>query len=219
MMRNKPEFSVLLGSDFAGKSSALAELRAAEPGWLVISSDAEFLGPQHSVIGDLRNLTGQVLSSVDSAYTPEFLTGLLQMAVLHLKDEVMRAESGTPVLVDSYYYKILAKCRLAGVRDNPMFTWWRSFPQPRRIVHLEVSGDSAWRRCREGADLNPLEYYGRSPARAGFDLYQRDLRRLMREETRDVPLARIAECATPAETAQNIREVLAHELVGEPLRP
>lgn len=50
------------------------------------------------------------------------------MAVLHLRDQVSARNTETPALVDSYYHKVLAKCRLAGLEDNPMLGWWRSFP-------------------------------------------------------------------------------------------
>ncbi|MEJ8642015.1 hypothetical protein WKI68_12145 [Streptomyces sp. MS1.HAVA.3] len=114
--------------------------------------------------------------------------------------------------MDSYYYKLLAKCRLAGAGDNPMFDWWRSFPQPRRVVYLEVSPETAWRRSREGARLNRLEHYGDVPDRDAFERYQGDLRKTMREEIRDLPVTVIEEHRDPARTAAEIRKVLAHEL-------
>lgn len=207
-----PEFSVLLGADFAGKSSALGRLRETEPDWQYFSTDTKFLGPQHGYIAELRRLTGQVLPSLGSVAGPEFLAGLLQTAVLHLRDEIVRAEPGRPVLVDSYYYKILAKCRLLGVaQDNPMLQWWRSFPQPRRVVLLEVGDDSSWRRCAQGRRLNLLEYYGDHPQRDGFDRYQRDLRKVMAEEISGIPVSVVEECASPEQAALRIREVLAHD--------
>ncbi|HEX9338714.1 MAG TPA: hypothetical protein VF892_22645, partial [Pseudonocardiaceae bacterium] len=142
-------FAVVLGPDFAGKSSALAVLR----GFRVVSTDRRFVAARHDVVSQLR----RAVSGVDDNYSPDFLAALLQTAVVHLRDEVVRAAE--PVVVDSYYYKILAKCRLAGVGDNPMFDWWRSFPQPARVIYLTVSAASAWRRCGRGTKLNPLEFH------------------------------------------------------------
>ncbi|HEV2346654.1 MAG TPA: hypothetical protein VGS97_21315 [Actinocrinis sp.] len=203
-------FAVLLGTDFAGKSTALAQLRAGSPPWCVVSTDREFLGPEHAAIDEIRGSVAGVLPGLGTGYTPEFLAGLLQIAVLHLRDQAARAVGGRTV-VDSYYYKILAKCRLAGVRDNPMFDWWRSFPQPSRVVYLRVSEESAWRRCGRGARLNRLEYEGGRPGRDGFARYQRALDKLMREEIRQLPVTFVDEQASPQRTALAIQEALADE--------
>jgi thymidylate kinase len=205
-------FFVVVGQDFAGKSSALARLRADPARWQVISTDSGFLDARHGLVSTLRRGVGDLLPGLGSAYTPEFLTAVLQTAVVHLRDELARADPDRPVVVDSYYYKIIAKCQLAGVADNPMFDWWRSFPQPRRVVRLDVSAESAWRRCGAGARLNSLEYYGTAPTRDGFERYQRDLVKLMRQEIEGLPETVIDERPTPAQTARAIREVLDHEL-------
>jgi thymidylate kinase len=206
------EFFVLVGQDFAGKSSALSRLRADPMRWQVISTDGDFLDARHKLVSDLRRGVGEILPGLGSAYTPEFLTAFLQTAVMHLRDELERAEPDRPVIVDSYYYKIIAKCQLAGVRASPMFDWWRSFPQPRRVLEIEVSAESAWHRCAAGVRLNSLEYYGTRPTRDGFERYQRDLTKLMRQEIEGRPVTVIEEQPTPDLTARAIREVLADEL-------
>ncbi|MEU0797941.1 hypothetical protein ABZ342_48415 [Amycolatopsis sp. NPDC005961] len=206
------EFFVVAGQDFAGKSSALARLRGDPRHWQVISTDSAFLGARHQLVSDLRRGVGEVLPRLGSAYTPEFLAALLQTAVVHLRDELDRADPERPVIVDSYYYKIIAKCRLAGLSGNPMFDWWRSFPQPRRVVLVEVSAESAWRRCAAGTRLNSLEHYGDRPSRDGFERYQRDLLKLMLQEIGDCPMTVVEEQPTPDSTARAIREALADEL-------
>jgi thymidylate kinase len=206
------EFFVLVGQDFAGKSSALSRLRADPMRWQVISTDGDFLDARHKLVSDLRRGVGEILPGLGSAYTPEFLTAFLQTAVMHLRDELERAEPDRPVIVDSYYYKIIAKCQLAGVRASPMFDWWRSFPQPRRVLEIEVSAESAWHRCAAGVRLNSLEYYGTRPTRDGFERYQRDLTKLMRQEIEGRPVTVIEEQPTPDLAARAIREVLADEL-------
>jgi thymidylate kinase len=207
----RPEFLVLLGPDFAGKSTALTALSTGTTPCRILSTDRQFVPPRHGLVSDLRRIAGQALPAVGDAYTPDFLAALLQTAVVHLRDEVQRCPPGVPVVVDSYYYKILAKCRLAGVLDSPMYGWWLSFPQPRRVVYLNVSARTAWRRCDEGAGLNPVEYHGDQPTETGFEQYQNDLAKLMREEIRQLPVTEVDEHDNPVLTAQVIREVLADE--------
>ncbi|MPY58092.1 nucleoside/nucleotide kinase family protein [Streptomyces spongiae] len=202
-------FYVLLGPDGAGKSSVLAEVAARLPGWRMLSTDDAFLGPGHELVGSLRRqVVEDVLPNLGTSYSVDFLASLLQTAVVHLRDQVERQDQDVPLLMDSYYYKILAKCRLAGVGQNPMYDWWRSFPQPRAVVYLDVSTASAWRRSAEGVRLNPLEHFGERPEWLGFDSYQKSLRKLMLEEVRDVPVTIIEEQPGVARTADAVLEVL-----------
>ncbi|MFI9173094.1 dTMP kinase [Streptomyces lincolnensis] len=203
-----PPFCVLLGPDGAGKSTALGRLREDAPPWRLLSVDDGFLRPEDAVIGRLRR---EVVRDGAEAWSPEFLTAMLQTAVVHLRDRLLRDDPARPAVVDSYYYKLLAKCRLAGVADNPMFDWWRAFPRPQRVIYLDVAPGSAWGRCRAGRDLNRLEHYGDRPDRDGFELYQRDLAKIMWDEIRDLPVTTIGEEYGPAETAEEIRKVLTDE--------
>ncbi|MFI6689980.1 hypothetical protein [Streptomyces sp. NPDC050485] len=206
-----PPFCVLLGPDYAGKSSALARLLAEAPRWRPVSVDDGQLAPEHALIGRLRRAVVTDVAARAGAWSPEFFGTLLQTAVLQLRDQLLAGAPGQPAVVDSYYYKLLAKCRLAGVPEHPMLTWWRSFPKPRRIIYLDVSPHTAWRRSHDGADLNVLEHYGPHPDWDGFRRYQEDLAKLMRDEIRDLPVSVIEEQGTPARTAAAIQEVLAHE--------
>jgi thymidylate kinase len=207
-----PRFCVLLGPDHAGKSSVLAELAGAASPWHCVSVDDAWLAPEHHLLADLRrHLVRQVLPRVGVSYSGEFLAGLLQLAVLHLRDRVLAA-GDAPVLVDSYYYKILAKCRLAGVEENPMFAWWRSFPRPVRVIYLDVAPATGWRRCGAGVEANPLEFYGDRPDWPRFAAYQTDLAKVMREETAHLPVTVVAEQDGVARTAALVREALADDL-------
>ncbi|MFE0419506.1 hypothetical protein [Streptomyces tendae] len=213
--RPTPPFSVVLGADYAGKSSALAELARLVPDVRIVSADEELLDPGHSLITRLRRgLVGDVMPALHRDYSADFMLTMLQAAVLHLRDSIARGPAHTPVLVDSYYYKILAKCRLTGLDQHPLFDWWRSFPQPQQVIFLEVSAETAWRRCGEGRDLNPLEHYGTRPDRASFARFQADLHRVMWEEVRTLPVSFIGEQDRVSAVAREVREVLtAHEPV------
>ncbi|KUO13132.1 hypothetical protein [Streptomyces sp. DSM 15324] len=207
-----PPFFVLLGPDYAGKSSVLAELRRTATPWRLVSVDDTFLAPEHALIGRLRRDVVKDVAPHESRWSPDFLAAMMHTAVVHLRDQLVNGDPLTPAVVDSYYYKFLAKCRLAGVPDDPLLTWWRSFPPPGRIIYLDVSPENAWRRSRDGADLNVLEYYGPQPQPCGFKRYQRDLDRLVREEIRDLPVTVLAEQTDAARTAATVRELITHEL-------
>ncbi|MFL4493557.1 hypothetical protein ACJ6WD_20260 [Streptomyces sp. VTCC 41912] len=211
--RSAPPFVVLLGTDYAGKSSALTELAERAPSWHMVSLDDAFLAPGHSLIGRLRrNLVADVLPDLHDGYSLDFMVTLLQTATVHLRDSIERSPHGAPVLVDSYYYKILAKCRLAGVDSHPLFDWWRSFPQPRQVVFLEVSTASAWERSGEGAEANPLEHYGDRPDRASFEKYQSDLREALLDEVRHLPVTVVEEPDEVSRTVQLLGEVMGRDI-------
>jgi thymidylate kinase len=205
-----PKFSVLLGPDYAGKSSVMAELRAAVPDWRLVSVDTPFVAAEHSVLlGLKRALVADTLPWLGSAFSCDFVLSLAQTAVVYLRDQILAAGDGTPVLVDSYYYKILAKCRLIGADDHPVFAWWRSFPRPQHVLYLDVEPDVAWARCVADGRLNRLEYHGETPDQDAFEFFQSDLHKLMLDEVRDLPVTHLPESGTAAGTARDVREVLS----------
>ncbi|MFE3873442.1 hypothetical protein ACFXPX_03465 [Kitasatospora sp. NPDC059146] len=169
------------------------------------------LAPEHELIGRLRRNVVKDVAPHPGVWSPDFFATLVQTAVVHLRDQLLRADAGTPVVVDSYYYKLLAKCRLAGAGDSPLLDWWRTFPRPIRVVYLDVPPGTTWERSRQGADLNVLEYYGPQPDPAGFRRYQSDLAKVMRDEIQDLPVTVIEELDRPELTAAAIREVVTYE--------
>ncbi|WP_329214536.1 hypothetical protein OG352_04445 [Streptomyces sp. NBC_01485] len=202
-------FSVLLGPDGAGKSSVMGRLAEALPEWRMVSTDSAFVAPEHALVTRLRrDLHDHLLPGLGTAYSVDFLASVLQTAVVHVRDQVCGGDPRVPVLVDSYYYKILAKCRLAGVRDSRLYSWWREFPQPSQVVFLDVSPESAWRRRGDGTQLNVLEHDGADGDWPGFERYQKNLRKLLLEETRDLPVTMVQEQPDADRTAEAVREVL-----------
>lgn len=200
-----PPFAVLLGPDYAGKSSVMAELRATVPDWHLVSVDAPFVPAEHAVLSQLKRVL--VHDSLGTAFSADFTLSLAQTAVVYLRDRILAADGRTPVVIDSYYYKILAKCQLVGADEHPMFTWWRSFPQPRHVLYLEVAPDVAW--TRSAASVNRLEHYGDDPNRDAFESFQSDLHKLMLDEVRHLPVTRLPERGDIAETAREVRKVLS----------
>jgi thymidylate kinase len=166
------EFSVLLGPDYAGKTTVLRALSAR--GWNVVTSDDE----RFPVLGALRLLwLGEVLPELGGRYSRSMAMAVLNPLIVHLRDQVeLMAERGGPVVVDSYYYKLLAKLRMADLLTLDIQASWLELPHPARVVFLDADPEFTWERTHDGADLNPLEHYGRRPTRASFVRYQRDLR-------------------------------------------
>ncbi len=203
-------FDVLLGVDFSGKSSVMSKLSRSSTPRRLISTDSEFIEERHRLVRNLRRSVGEeILPGLDTSYSKQFLAGMLQMAVLHLRDQLSTRDTEIPTLVDSYYYKILAKCRLAGLEDNPMFGWWRSFPQPRRVVFLDVSPETAWQRTGGRGAVNALEHYGPEAGCRQFVDYQSDLRKLILEEVSHLPVSVIEEKESVASTARAVEATLS----------
>ncbi|MDG4767458.1 hypothetical protein O7632_25695 [Solwaraspora sp. WMMD406] len=212
-----PDFVVLLGGDYTGKSSAMSRLAESTDRLRLVSTDDTFLDARHGTVAELRRIVVRdVLPQLGRAYSADFLAGMLQTAVVHLRDRIVEADGAgatvdrdVPTLVDSYYYKILAKCRLVGVADHPMFHWWRSFPQPARVIYLNVSPQTAWQRSDSGRLANRLEHYGPRPDPVNFARFQTDLATALAEEIRHLPVTVIDEQPSVADTALAIQEALS----------
>jgi thymidylate kinase len=201
-----PAFSVLLGPDYAGKSTVLSALAAR--GVQCVSYDDEFVRPDCSLVNELRDrFVTQALRSKGTSYSADFVVTLLQTAVVYLRDQVMCADRERPVVVDSYYYKILAKCVLTGLANEVLFAWWRSFPRPRQVIYLDVDPATAWRRSGEGAQLNFFEHYGDAPTWESFRRFQTDLRRLMVAEIGPVPMEVLSEADGGGQVVDVMRRI------------
>jgi thymidylate kinase len=183
-------FWALLGPDFSGKSTVLERL-GAEHGWHGVSYDDRCL-EQAPLIRYLRERwVGEAFAWAGRRYSAETVLAILHPIVLHLRDELARAADRDRVIVDSYYYKLLAKCTLLGVRHEPTFDYWRSFPQPRGVIYLDVPPAVAWARSGNGSRLNPFEYFGARPALPGFARLQTETREYILKEVAGLPLAMI----------------------------
>ncbi|MGX7827330.1 hypothetical protein ACTG9Q_19810 [Actinokineospora sp. 24-640] len=182
----EPRFTVLLGPDYAGKSTVLSEM--ARRGWHCVSYDDDFLPADCALVADLRDgFLGRALSGAGKPYSADFVVTVLQTAVVHLRDQLGRGARGQPVLVDSYYYKILAKCLVTGLLSPSMLAWWRTFPRPAQVVYLDVDPAEAWRRSGHGARLNAFEHHGATPTWEGFRRFQLELRARLFDEIDGLP--------------------------------
>jgi thymidylate kinase len=139
-------------------------------------------------------------------YSSDLLLTLLQVAVVHLRDQLLAAPRGMPLIMDSYYFKILSKCALLGHANEALFAWWRSFPRPDRVVYLDVPPDVAWQRSGHGASVNAMEHYGERPTKSGFMDLQEDLRRAMLMEVAGLDLHILDTCEDVESTTRLIEK-------------
>jgi thymidylate kinase len=170
------DFWVLLGTDYCGKSAVLNELQARDGDGDVVpvSYDSDLVtDDEYRALTPLPEVAARAFAG---GHSPEYILSLINVGVAYHRDRVFRAPPGRALLIDSYYYKFLAKCRLFGLADWPWPQYWRSLPQPAGVVFLDVDPATAWRRAGEGAQLNPLEHYGPAPDERTFTRFQRDLR-------------------------------------------
>jgi hypothetical protein len=200
-------FTVLLGTDYAGKSTILSEL--AVDGWQCVSYDDEFVPPGCELITELReSFVPRALHGVGDPYSTDFVLTLLQTSVVYIRDQALRADPARPAIVDSYYYKMLGKCVLTGLVNEAIIAWWRSFPRPRRVIFLDVDPTTAWQRSEWGARLNAFEYYGETPTWEGFRQFQLDLRELLLREVGALPMNILPQTDDPQTSINAIRSLV-----------
>jgi thymidylate kinase len=213
-MADAHEMVVLVGGDYAGKSSVLRAIRAwPEP--KVVSCDAGFVPPPYASLGRLRQIfLGDVLQQADRLYSPDYILSGLQMALIYLRDRALHERASHPVIIDSYYYKVLAKCRLCGLNSDAIFSAWRAFPQPDRVIFLRIDPELAWARAVALGGPNRFEHYGKQPTFEAFVRYQRDLEMAILQELNRLPVDVIDAGGSLDEVSEAVREC-----VGRPPRP
>ncbi|GAA3097512.1 hypothetical protein ACFQ0X_27765 [Streptomyces rectiviolaceus] len=195
------DFWVLLGTDYCGKSSVLADLAARDGHVRPTSYDPTMLTGDYRAIAELPAALGKAFAGQNS---PDYVMALLNVAVAYLRDSVFTAPQDRTPLLDSYYYKILVKCRLLGLPDEPWQEYWRSLPRPSGVVFLDVAADTAWQRSGAGALLNPLEHYGPTPGKESFTRFQGDLRAGLIDAVKDLRVEHISAGQDIAATTDHV---------------
>jgi hypothetical protein len=200
------EFWAVLGGDFAGKSEALRRLPPG--GWQVVSYDDPHVRDYPVIRRLRRTLFLDAYLHIGRPYSAELAFSLLTPIVWYLRDEAVRRAREGPTLVDSYYFKLLGKGIVSGIADPATTALWRSFPQPRGVVFLNVDPEVAWQRTGGPANINPFEHYGTEPSRDSFIGFQRDLRAAMLHEIRDLDVTVVDASRPPHEVAADVEAAL-----------
>jgi thymidylate kinase len=142
--------------------------------------------------------------------TPDFALLGLQMSTAYLRDWSNKLREHGPVLVDSYYYKVLAKCSCAAWGRADALEAWRRYPQPDEVIYLSVDPEVALARASAHGGPNPFEALGGKPSadRDGFLRFQARLAQAMREEIRSIPTSVVDANRSHAEVVHDVRRLL-----------
>jgi thymidylate kinase len=201
-------FFVLIGGDGAGKSTALGEL-SERAEIEVVTLESLATSSRYDFVATARQvLFGKVLAG---EYTDELKLSCLHFAVMCLHDAVSRARVERPVLVDGYYYKLLAKAIVLGFADRPLIETWRALPRPARVVHLAIDPERAFDRIGQADKLNPLEHEDDLPSREGFVCFQRRMIACMLDEVSDIDLFEVPAMVSAAEIAAMVAQAIGIE--------
>jgi len=197
---------VVTGADRTGKSSLLHGLAGELPGWTVVSYDDEFVPERY---GFVKRLKGDLVRTIiPGGYSIDMLIGWLHVTQVYLRDACADARKRGPVLADSYFYKLLAKCVLRGLGEHPVVKSWRAFERPDHVVLLELPRDELARRAGDLSSLNAFEHHGSAATAETFLSFQEDLKRQLAREMEGIPATRIDAAVSPEAPRARVREVL-----------
>ena len=202
-----PKFGVLLGPDYAGKSSIFAELLNQSAAYC-ISYDYNLSDGQSAIVQSVRQAFKPPGMMTGAVYSHEFIISVFHVYMVYLRDRILASARDKPIIVDSYYYKLWAKCVLLGFVNDSIFQLWRSLPRPTYVIYLDVDPELAWRRSDVGRNLNRLEYYGQEPSRHGFEKFQSELRDLMLKEILGVKFTRVQVWSDEDPTVKQIKQMI-----------
>jgi thymidylate kinase len=205
-MPHAPPLVVVTGTDYTGKSSLLRGLAGELPGWTIVSYDDEFVPERY---GFIQRLKGDLVRTIfPGGYSVDMLIGWLHVTQVYLRDACTEARARGPVLVDSYFYKLLAKCVLRGLGEHPVVKSWRAFERPDHVVLLELPRDELVRRAGDLSRLNAFEHHGSAATVETFLSFQEDLQRHLAREVDGIPTTRIDAAVPPEALRARVREVL-----------
>jgi len=181
------EFVVLLGGDHCGKSSIINTIKC-NPEWRVISKETVVADEPTALLKTIEQVFFNIIAKDQyNQYPSDFLLSGFQMILSYMVRQIGECNHQTNVLVDSYYYKVIAKCILRKWINNNIFDIWRAFPQPDKVLFIDSSPYTMWQHSNNGKKSNPFEYYGHDRTLNDFYRFQRDLRDTMLAEITAVP--------------------------------
>lgn len=171
-------FLVLLGIDGSGKSTLLSSLADA--------------GVQTASWHELRShevpatLAPDAPTAIKNRLTPlaraMFIGGHLVAQYEYLVRP--RIEAGVTTVLDSYYYKLLAKERLLGFADGALESLCIELPQPDGIIYVDVDPRESFRR--KAGRLSPYEHFD-DASEESYVTFQSQLARALLTATDSAP--------------------------------
>ncbi|MEZ4287590.1 MAG: hypothetical protein R3A47_05495 [Polyangiales bacterium] len=125
----------------------------------------------------------------------DFFKACANVAASAMHEMISEGRCRRPVVVDAYYYKLLAKLRYLDISDRTTFDRWRSLPQPEKVIELKIDAREVLHRVRlrhdrEGRDLDGLERFAKNDE-FDFIASQNAIASLMLEECAGVSTTQI----------------------------
>jgi thymidylate kinase len=186
-------FVVVLGIDGSGKSSLMAWLGARGLTVVDWTSVLEIPDLQLLYADVARGIAFKKTREMIAPNTRSFEFLLFFSAQWEYLIERPLAE-GRDVVVDSYYYKQLAKDESFGFVNDALRRGLPALPDPDHVVFLDIPLDVAYRR--KGGHVSFTEVIG-APDFAGFCRLQDQLSERMRGYTSHLPTTRLSSLDTP----------------------
>lgn len=180
----KGRLCVLLGHDGAGKSTVLREIQRERPEWLCTSLDPEDFLPIPGI--DLRPPPSWHPRETALALQPMSRSAflLLILSIVTEYNVIPALAAGSTVVVDSYYYRLLAKEAVLNPVGYALIKHASEIlPKPNLILEIIVQTDLAYSRKKT---LTRLEYAGDS-SQTGFARFQETVRKRVQQLCVGVP--------------------------------
>ncbi len=175
-------FGVLVGIDGCGKSTLLKSIKNRKlmiSDWkeLRVFEEVAFWAPPRP-----RDVRG-ILKPMSRAM---FVASHLVAEYEYLIEPAIH--QGLSVLIDSYYFKWLAKESIYKQTHDMFFSICDFLPRPDVIIHLNIPPEDAYQRKKD--NLSPFEYY-KEPTLDDFVDFQTKVVNNIFYNSRDIPIITI----------------------------
>lgn len=188
---DRGQFVVLVGIDGSGKSTLLDAMSQS--------------GVHTTSWRDLRAhdlpamLAPDSPTAVKSRLTPlgrsMFIGGHLVAQYEYLVRPTL--EQGTDVVLDSYYYKLLAKERLLGLMHPSLEALCCELPKPDALILIDTPPETSW--LRKKGDLSSYEYFGNVPSKDNYLRFQRGIAESLHAAAMATPSVLLNGCTSPGD--------------------
>lgn len=197
-----PDFSVLLGTDGIGKSTALGLLQNVTivnwKQWGYVLADNPACPNDFEDIGLVVN-----------QWSPEVrcLSLTLMMQLMYYQGIVPHLGEDSPILVDSYYYRFWAKLKILNTGTTEFFNTLLGLPPPKQAFVFENLPELAWERKK--GRVQRYEYL-EEPTKDSFVRFQTEVHNLYMKllEEQGVEIVMLNPTLEPAKIAEKIQQHL-----------